>query len=418
MAGAQPPDADGSRGGPLTGLRVIEAGDLGEVCGRLLAEAGAGVVRVEPPSGCRSRTTGPFAAGRPDVNGSLRFAYWNAGKRSVSLDLTRGEAEPLWRGLVAGADVVIDSLGPARLDALGLGYAGFGDQPRLVWCSITPFGLTGPWRDFQASDLVSLALGGPMMSSGYDDHDLPPSRPDGEHSLAMAGEYAAISVLTALWQRRATGLGQSIDLSVHECVSATTEGAFFNWEYSRQVVQRQTGRHAGVTPTAPWQVETADGRHVCLMGGGFPRDERVWSALLAWIDESGAGTEIEERDYSRVSREQRPRVVGAIQRFARSLPAETVYRRGQACHLPWGLVRRPEENLHDPHWDDRGFFTELELPGRESPVRMPAAPFRLHGVAVELQRPPLLGEHNFEVFGRELGLTAEQLAALAREGVV
>lgn len=405
--------------GPLGGLRVIETGDLGEVCGKLLAAAGADVIRVEPPAGARSRQRGPFAGDHPGVNASLAFAYWNTDKRSVTLDFDKAGARDLWQRLVASAGVVIDSTSPGFLDDRGCGYGSFSGREGLIWCAITPFGLTGPWRDFLANDLVSLALGGTMMSSGYDDHDLPPTRPDGQHSLAMAGEYATIAVLTALLQQERSGAGQLIDVSVHECVSATTEGAFFNWEYGRQVVRRQTGRHAAANPTPPWQLQTADGRFVCLMGGGFPRDERVWSALLAWMDESGAAAAIEERSYSRISREQRPALIEAIHAFVRSQPAETVYRRGQACHLPWGLVRRPEENLDDPHWQDRGFFVEAELPQQEARVRMPGAPFQLSETPFDPpRRAPLLGEHNFEIYCGELGIRREELLALARAGVV
>ncbi len=102
-----------------------------------------------------------------------------------------------------------------------------------------------------------------------------------------------------------------------------------------------------------------------------------------------------------------------------SLPAEEVYRRGQACHLPWGFVRRPEQNLDDPHWHDRGFFVEAELPGSDRRVLYPGAPYRFSETPLEFQRrAPLLGEHNFEVYVKELGYAPEQILALAQRGVV
>ena len=230
--------------GPLQGLRVLEIGDRGEVAGKLLADAGADVLRVEPPGGAASRRLGPFAGDRPAVDASLRHAYLNSSKRGLTLDLASADGWGLWRRLVGLVDVVLDSSGPEALDRLSAGYASFGEYERLIWCSITPFGIHGPWRDWQVTDLISMALGGPMNSSGYDDHSLPPIRPEGDHSLWMAGEYATSGILVAVRQRRRTGQGQLLDVSIHEAVSATTEGACANWEYFRQISQRQTGRPA------------------------------------------------------------------------------------------------------------------------------------------------------------------------------
>src|SRR5215211_2926528 len=124
--------------GPLTGLRVVEIGDLGEVAGKLFADAGADVIKVEPPNGACSRRSGPFVGDRAGINSSLAFAFWNANKRGVTLDLSLPDALQAWRRLAATADVVIDATGPSVLDASGAGYAEFTDQQELVWCSITP----------------------------------------------------------------------------------------------------------------------------------------------------------------------------------------------------------------------------------------------------------------------------------------
>jgi crotonobetainyl-CoA:carnitine CoA-transferase CaiB-like acyl-CoA transferase len=258
------------------------------------------------------------------------------------------------------------------------------------------------------------------MSNGYDDHDLPPMRPEGGHSLAMAGEYACIGVMTALLQRHETGLGQLVDVSIHEAVSCTTEGAFNNWEYNKRLVQRQTNRHAVPTRTQPWSLRCTDGRYVALMGGGYPRDARVWDALIAWMEEAGLAGDLAGRKFpgGALTPEERQEIVAKIHRFVESQPSEVVYRRGQACHLPWGLVRNPEENLDDPHWSDRGFFVEVELTGYGEPVRIPGAPYKFEKTPVEVRcRAPLLGEHNLEVYGG-LGYTGEQLVGLARAGVI
>ena len=289
----------GHRDGPLETLRVLEIGDRGEIAGKLLADAGADVIRIEPPGGGRSRHVGPFVDDDPGQP-SLLHATRNTSKRAVTLDVTQPAGLEIWQRLVGRVDVVIDATTPTFLDALGGGWQWAEAQPDLhacVWCSITPFGRTGPRRDWAANDLVQLALGGPMMSNGYDEHHLPPIRPDGEHSIAISNEYAVTGLLAALWMRNAGHRGQLVDVSIHEAVSATTEGAFPNWEYFGRLVQRQTGRHSSPDPTAPWQHLAADGQHVCLINGGLPRGRPAWSGLLDWMDEHDAADDLRDPQY-------------------------------------------------------------------------------------------------------------------------
>ena len=419
--------------GPLEGLRVIEVGDLAELAGKLLADAGAEVIRVEPRDGARSRHLGPYVGDRPDTNHSLRFAAANTSKRSVTLDLETDEGASLWAELVGRAEVVLDGAGPGTLEDAGIGADRFrGERPELIWCAITPFGLDGPRRDWASNDLVQLALGGPMMSTGYDDHTLPPIRSDGEHSMAMSNEYAVTAILAALWLRdehgsgSGGGTGQLIDVSMYEAVSATTEGSFANWEYLGQRVLRQTGRHAAAQRNSPWQYMCTDGDYILLMGGGIPRDKRIFDGLLDWMDEHDAAGDLRDPKYVEVlytdptrNVEARNEVSAKIGAFVQQLTAEEVYRRGQGLHLPWGLVRRPEQNLEDPHWEERGFFWEGELPGHPEPVRYPGAPYRFTASPVRLRRrPPLLGEHNHEVYVGELGRGADALQQLAASGVI
>jgi benzylsuccinate CoA-transferase BbsE subunit len=414
--------------GPLEGLHVVEIGDLGEVAGKLLADAGADLVRVEPPgSGARSRRTGPFVGDRRDAAASLHYAYLNTNKRGVTLDLAHPEAADLWHRLVGWTDVVLDSVGPGALDALGVGYQSFEERDgyeQLVWCSITPFGLTGPWRDFASNDLVQMALGGPPMSSGYDDHELPPIRPDGEHSLAMAGEYAVCGILAALWQRDHGGTGQAVDISVHESVAGTTEGAFQRWEYMRENPQRVTGRHANTVER--WQFRCADGQYAVLFGGGVPREKQSLEQLLAWMDEYDAAADLHDPTYEAViytppqlGGELRRHFAETVGRFIESRPLEEVYRRGQAMGMPWGPVRRPEDNLDDPHWGDRAFWVEGELPGYDGTVRYPRAGYRFTKSPVEFRRrAPLLGEHNTEIYAGLLGVEPSALTEMAKAGAI
>ena len=415
---------------PLAGVRVLElAGATAQYCGKLLGDMGADVIKIEPPDGDLARRTGPFAGDVPSVNRSLPFWYFNTSKRGITLDLTQADGRKLCRRLASIADVVLESFPAGYLSSIDLGFDSLSRmRPDLILVSLTPFGQTGPWRNFRSTDLVSLALGGTMAMNGYDDiSGSPPIRPDGDHSYLMACEYAFISVLLALLDREPTHLGQWIDVSIHEACSCTTEGAFANWEYFHRVVRRQTARHAQANATSPWQHQTSDGRYVNLLGGGIPRSSSSWRPLVQWMDESGtAGDLTEERYESVVHRSPAQRtdpdslhVLDLLGRFVRSLSAEEVYRKGQARRLPWAIVRSPEENLEDPHWQDRGFFVDVEQPQVGRNVTFPGAPYRFSRTPWRLgRRAPLLGEHNVEIYERELGLSREELRLLFEQRVI
>lgn len=426
-ASEQPP------GGPLGGLRVVEVGgERGQWAAKLLADMGADVIKVEPPAGDPARRAGPFAGDQPDVNRSLFFWANNTSKRGVTLDLNHAEGPPLLRRLVESADLVIESLAPGELAARGLAYASLAEsRPALIMLSITPFGQDGPWRDRPATDLTQMALGGPMASCGYEEADAPgapPIRPDGDHAALIAGVYAANLALAALLERQHSGLGQYLDLSIHEACAATTEGAFPRWEYARQIVRRQTGRHAQPRPTDRWQHQCADGRFINLMGGGIPRNPTSWRPLVAWMASKGLAGDLAEPRYEatmyipaaeRRGHSDAEYVNETLHAFVRSLPAEEVYRAGQAARLPYGIIRSPEENLADPHWAERSFFRTVAHPELDAAYPYPGAPYRFSGTpGGPRHRAPLLGEHNLAVFRDELGLDRAELRRLMMAGVM
>jgi crotonobetainyl-CoA:carnitine CoA-transferase CaiB-like acyl-CoA transferase len=425
MAQPLPPDAPG----PLARVRVLELCDeKGHYCGKLLADMGADVIKVEPPGGDGARRVGPFVNDIPDLNRSLYFWYYNTNKRGITLSLDTAEGQGLFRELVRSADVVLESYPPGYLDARGLGFQHLSrDHPGLIMTSITPFGQNGPWSSFKTSDLVSLALGGPMASCGYDDlPGSPPIRGNGYQGYNTGSHYACIGTLIALYERDQSGLGQHVDVSIHEANACTTEGAFPNWEYDRRIVRRQTGRHASPTPTYPWQFLCRDGRYVNIIGV-LPRSRPSWRKLLDWMEEKGMVEDLREAKYEEVvfvppgqrDQEEVRHVLDTIARFVSSLTSEEVYRRGQELEWPVGIVRSPEENLDDPHWWDRGFFVKVEHEGLDQPTLYPGAPYRFSRTPWQLRRrAPLLGEHNYEVYVGELGLTKEQLVMLAETGVI
>src|SRR5262245_41475429 len=141
-------------GGPVQDIRVLEIGDRGEPAGKMLADAGADVIRIEPPGGSVRRDMGPFPGDKPDRNACLSFLYNNANKRSVTLEVTKPAGLEIWKKLLATADIVIDSSGTGVLDKVGAGYETVDAPSKLIWTSFTPFGATGPWANWEANDLT------------------------------------------------------------------------------------------------------------------------------------------------------------------------------------------------------------------------------------------------------------------------
>ena len=225
----------------LGGVRVVELADeQGEFCGRLLASLGADVIKVEPPGGSATRRIGPFAGDEPGPDRSLYFWHYNLGKRSVVMDLESEAGRADFRALARTADVLLESCPVGYLEERSLGYNDLAaGHPELVYASITPFGPTGPWAGYLGSDLVHLALGGQMTYCGYQpgidgEYDTPPIAGQMWQAYQMAGDNMAIGVLGALLSRRRTGVGQRVDVSVHQVAACNTELDVLHWIYARK----------------------------------------------------------------------------------------------------------------------------------------------------------------------------------------
>ena len=400
--------------GPLEGLRVLElTGPLGQLAGKLLADMGADVVKVEPPDGSEARAVGPFVDDVQGPNRSLNFWYHNTNKRSVVLDFATDQGAARWRELAAKADIVIEDCAPGELDAAGLGHRSLlGSSPSLIWCSITPFGQDGPWSNYQATDMIGLALGGPMMMNGYDPEDAPgapPIRGLGDQGYNTACHYAVQGILAALLYRDKAGTGQHIDASMHEACSSTTEVGLPYWFTKRTNVIRQTGRHAAAQRTEPWLHMANDGRYTLIFGVG--RDNATWTKIKRWFQDSGFGKQLDEARFDDPAARQPGRgspeaaeVMRELSAFIAAHSADEVYRGGQERRQSWGIVRAPDEALGDAHWQDRGFWTEATGEGRDDPVRMPGAPYQFSATPWALRRrAPKLGEHTAEVLAEWLG---------------
>jgi crotonobetainyl-CoA:carnitine CoA-transferase CaiB-like acyl-CoA transferase len=360
------------RPGALHGVRVVEVGgDLGEYCSLTLTGLGAEVWRVEPVEGAPSRHRAPYFGDDPHPDRALTFWAYNRGKGSVVCDLTKPADVERVAQLIAGADVLIDSTPRGELDAAGLALSTLEDRhPGLVIARITPFGDDGPWADYTSSDLVHLALGGPLMNCGYDPmpdgaYDLPPMAPQLNHSRHIAGEQLAFGIVAALLYRNRTGKGQRIDCAVHQAVSTCTETDLMAWVVQRQPYFRQTGRHAG--PAVGWELtlaHTKDGRWLNIISIGA-RDRNVMRPFLArygledWLPEAEVTADLNSRNIPGTGPSSSANVE-IVQRFVRRFTYDTLpWQDMQEVGLLCSPVRRPHENYLDDHWRARGTYAQI-----------------------------------------------------------
>ncbi len=408
--------------GPLAGLRVIELADrIGQWCGKLMADFGADVIKVEPLGGVAERRVGPFYQDREDPERSLYFWHYNTSKRSVTIDLEQQQGRELFRRLVDSADILLETMPPGRLPALGLGYDVLSaNNPGLVMTSLTPFGQDGPWRDYKSTDLLHLSAGGQMAGSGYDAVDDPeqqPMAPGGGNGWHMGSHYAYIATLAAMFYRNVSGVGQYLDVSVHEACALTTEMHVPMYIYTGNIVQRQTGRHAGTRPTPTTQMPAGDGGYV--NGGGGITPQRM-GPLVEWLSSKGGAGDLTDprfKDPATIQAES-VHISDTIKEFVATISADEAYHGSQRAGLPWGAIRFTDDLPADEHFRARGFFAEVEHPELGRSVTYPGAaaiysksPWRIYG------RAPLIGEHTEAVL-REIGVDGPALAALRAARVV
>jgi len=381
---------------PYAGLKVVELSEdaAGEMTGKYLAELGADVIKVEPPGGAASRRIGPFAQGKQDGEHSLHFWFYNPGKNSVVVDLDDPRGITMLRDMLRDADLLIIGYQPARLAELGLDYAELQSAfPSLIIVSVTPYGLEGPWADYRSSDLVALAGGGQLNVSGYDDHSIPPIRPGGNQAYHIAASFGLAGAEIALLQRQADGLGQLVDVSMHDSCAITVELAFAFWEYQKAPMLRQTCRHAQPMMTHCALFECADGRYIYAVI--MLAEPKPWKALVAWMEEEGMALDlVEDRFFDAKYRQENFGYVSEIvECFFLTKTAEEAYHQGQAREIPIGMLHAPEELVDDAHLAARGFWRDTA--GIDGPIRYPGAPFVFSGFAIPAPaRPPRLGEHN------------------------
>jgi crotonobetainyl-CoA:carnitine CoA-transferase CaiB-like acyl-CoA transferase len=400
---------------PLTGLLVIDfsEGIAGPHCTKLLADFGARVVKVERLAGDPTRAMGPFPGDEAGPERSGLFLHLNTNKESVALDLDRSEGVDVARRLVARADVVVETSPPGRLASLGLAPERLlGDHPRLVVTSITPFGQTGPYRDWDMTEIVAFAMGG-MSASGVADRE--PVKLIGNVVLMQSGATACTATLGALFHAQERDEGQHVDVATFETQNGSLDRRRYyllSYAYSGTVAERAILVGAG-RPAAGGRVECADGRMVTT--------GRLWpdhvARMVEVLDDADVAASWQRLGLAVMS-DDAELVNRAIARWASARPSRAAMREAQAAGWPVVVVNDPLLLLDDDHLRARGFWVTAAHPVAGE-LTYTGAPFRIDGGGWALRRAaPTLGQDTDRVLTDLAELDPDAVTALRRDGVV
>ena len=370
---------------PLAGIRVIDhADENGELCGRLLADLGAEVIRVEPPGGAASRLIPPFHGGT-----SLYFTVRNLGKKSVTLDMESTEGRRRLDSLLAAADVWIESHRPGHLEAIGVNRRDLLERHAgLIITSITGFGLTGPYRDYRSTDAVLVAMSGLLFRSGVPGK--PPLLPPGAIAYDIAGASAAFATAAALWDRTMTGRGQHLDVSVMEAAAQTSDWALPNFTATKSRGGSYYEIRSGSAPVYT-MYPCADGyaRLIIL-------HPRQWRAMRAWLGEPQV-LQAEHFDHLLGRMSIQTDILDPIYaEFFKDKTRLELAREAQRRGLAMTPVLSPDEVLAADHFAARRTFREAEAADGVN-GRVADGFFVLDGRRLGFTgRASALGEHNRE----------------------
>ncbi|MBI4338834.1 MAG: CoA transferase [Chloroflexi bacterium] len=399
----------------LAGVRVVEFSRRVSVscCAKVLADFGAEIIKVETPgSGDPARQHGPFPGDRPDPEKSGLFLTLNTNKKGVTLDARSPKGRELLTQLLRKADVFVYDLTPAEADALGLTHADLNaENPGLVCTLITPYGATGPYKDFQGADLSVNAAGGITHGVGFLNRE-PLCLPLFQVSY-MAGLTAAIATTMAVLYRGAGGEGQLVDISESDVLAVLIDGIHLPTYVYRGTSGHRNGRRARMGRFPNTVIECKDG-WVCLH---VPQLEQ-YLRFFKMIGEPEWGKNPRYRDRRAMAEEYPDEAEALLAPWFKSHTKQEVLEQLMAYHVPGSPVLTTDDIFHSTHLRERGFFSVLTHPNAGA-LEYPTPPYRMSDTPTELVQPaPTLGQHNAQVFVDLLGLAPDDLKRLAADGVV
>jgi crotonobetainyl-CoA:carnitine CoA-transferase CaiB-like acyl-CoA transferase len=406
----------------LSPYRVLDLTDeRGLLCGQMLGDLGADVIVLEPPGGNSARRIGPFWHDQVDTNTSLYWWSLNRNKRGATLNLATEQGRALLRDLVARSDFLIESAEPGAMAAIGLGYDDLAAiNPGLIYVSITPYGQSGPKAHYAATDLTVMAASHQLLLCG--DTDRPPVRVSVPQAFLHAGSEAAVAALVALFDRHRTGQGQHIDVSAQTAAMMATQSMVLQAGWGENPLRRVSGGVALGPIKIQFVYPCLDGHisYTFLFGTAIgPATRRMFE----WICEEGMTDEAtRDKDWvgytTLLLTGQEPitelfRGMEVLAAFFKTKTKAELMEQALKRGLLIAPVATTRDTLESEQYQAREFWRELDHRAPIGAVRYPGPFAKFHETPIEYQRrAPELGEHNEDVYGGLLGLTAEDIMAL------
>ncbi|MGD0856180.1 MAG: CoA transferase [Dehalococcoidia bacterium] len=405
-------------------MRVLDLTDeRGYLCGRMLGDLGADVIKIENPAGDSGRRLGPFINNDPHPERSLYWLAYNRNKRGITLNIAAADGKVLLHKLVKTADVVIESFDLGYLDSIGSGYTDLnGLNPRVILTSISPFGQKGPYRHFKHTDIVLMAMGGYMYTCG--DPDRAPLRLGFPQADLFGGAHGAVGTMMAYYHQQMTGNGQWVDISSQEALIQTSGG--FGFYYLNGIALPRAGEYrVGLSTSAKQRLiwPCKDGWVTFqIFGGKFGGKSN--RALVQWMDSEGFADDYgrnldwDRFDMAQASQEIMDRIEGPIAAFFMAHNKSELEAGALSRDIVFYAVADMEDLNNSAQLKSREFWTEIEHPELGKSITYPGEWAKFSGYHTHFRRAPLIGEHNSNVYVDELGLSIDELVMYRQAGVI
>jgi len=398
----------------LKGVKVVEWGDFisAPYCTKLMADLGAEVIKIEKPgTGDDSRHYGPFPGDVPHTEKSGLFLYLNGNKLGITLDVRNLKGREILRELLKEADVFVENQSLNDIAGLGLDYASIKElNQRLIVTSITPFGQTGPYRDYKGYAINTAGLGGHSMRTGEPTRE--PLSPPLSQSHYQGGAMGAASTMAALFARMSTGMGQHVDISEADVWATIHLGhgvhlALFEGRKSMRAGHRTISVY-------PWCVLACKDGYMCLIAiQGYQ-----WKRFLEAMGNPEWMNDPRFRNRILMAMEHADELDALVQVWLIDHTKEEVFDICREKQITFAPIRDVGEVARDPHFQERGYFVEIDR-NETGVLRYPGAPYKMSEAPWRLERPaPMLGEHNEEIYRGRLGYSTADLTKLQESGVI
>src|SRR6266404_7384386 len=401
----------------LKGVRVVDLTqfEAGPTCTEALAWLGAEVVKIENPS--RGDPGRRIASTDPKASDSFYFKILNANKKSATVDLKTERGVELVKELVKKADVFAENLAPGTIERLGLGYDVLKEiNPGIIYCQVKGFGTGSPYETSLAFDMIAQAAGGTISVTG--DGDRPPVKPGPSFGDTGTGMLMTISILAALRQRDRTGKGRRLQVAMQDAMVHYMRVPFSRTQLSGKAQLRggsDRSQPGGLVPSALYPCKPGGPNDYVYVFTSRANPEH-WTRLLKAIGrEDLAGDP--RYDTNQVRSARAAEVDEIIATWTRQHTKEEAMRIIGAAGVPAGAVFDTLELMNDPSLAERGIMQTVEHPTTGT-YKMPAWPVRFDGAPPRVKPSPLLGQHNAEVLGAWLGISAAEVDGLRAEGIV